>query len=180
MPRTGLIAVVLAIASIGAAHAQPASCPQIKTLMGSAHAQVKALQGTQQEATAEDIVYASKTQLAGFADCTLESAKAKNTLIGYFEHHFACDGETQTSEQATQLMEGLWGCLKDGFSERRGLEAWMGGKYRIIGFEGEQLTAGRAAGLVHFGSTNYARIVLDKAHENSKEYDVHIYWYFTE
>jgi hypothetical protein len=179
MLRTGVVAGVLAFVGMGAAQAQPAACAQIKQLMASTNAQVKAQQGAQKSTTAEDIVYVSKLQLAGFSNCTLESGKAKAKLSGYFEHHLGCEGSAADSETATQLVEGLWACTKDGFSERHDQEAWMGGKYRVIGFEGEQPSAGRAAGLVDFGTTDFSRIVLEKSYEDSEDFDVHIYWYFS-
>jgi hypothetical protein len=178
MLRTGLVAGVLALVSMGVAQAQPAACAQIKTLMGSNNAQMKAQQGAQKTTTADAVTYNAKTQLGGFSNCTLTSTKGKAKLSGYFEHHFACEGSADTSEAATQMVESLWACTKDSFTERHDQEAFMAGKYRVIGFEGEQPVAGRSAGLVDFGTTDYARIVLEKSYDDSDEFDVHIYWYF--
>ena len=71
-------------------------------------------------------------------------------------------------------------CTRDIYAERAPNEAWIGGRYRVIGFDAEVTTAGRAAGLVDFGKSDYARIDVEKAFDTSEEYDLHIYWLFNE
>ena len=51
---------------------------------------------------------------------------------------------------------------------------------RVIGFEAEVRTAGRGAGLVDFGKSDYALITLEKAYDLSDKYNLHIYWLFTQ
>lgn len=173
-------ASVLSIAGAGVAHAQAAACQPLKTLMAMTHAQVKAQQGARTTSDKDSITYVSKTQLPGFGRCTLQSDIAINDLIDYWEHHLACSAEAATSEAATQAVEALWSCTKDSFSERAPAEAWMGGRYRVIGFDAETPTAGRASGLVSFGDTDYARVSVEKAYEDSDEYSLHLYWLFVE
>jgi hypothetical protein len=75
-------------------------------------------------------------------------------------------------------VESLWSCTRDIYTERQAGEAWIEGRYRTISFEGEAPIAGRVAGLVDFGTTDYARAVLEKSFDTSDEYDLHIYWSF--
>ncbi len=166
-------------ASAGAAHAQAAACQPLSKLMTSSHAQVKALQGAETENDKDSITYVSKTQPPGMTDCMIQSNRTIDKFTDYWEHHLSCKADTANSEAATQAIEGLWTCTKDGFSERQPNEAWIGGKYRVIGFEGEVQTAGRTAGLVAFGDTDYARIDIEKPFDTSDEYSMHIYWMFT-
>ncbi len=171
---------ILVTAGAGAAHAQAAACQPLKSLMAMTHAQVKAQQGARTTSDKESITFVSKTQLPGFGQCTLQSDIAINDLIDYWEHHLSCSAEAASSEAATQAVEALWGCTKDSYSERQPAEAWMGGRYRTIGFDAETPTAGRASGLVSFGDTDYARVNVEKAYEDSEEYSLHLYWLFTE
>ncbi len=64
-------------------------------------------------------------------------------------------------------------------SARRPRPGWAA-RYRVIGFDAEAPTAGRASGLVSFGDTDYARVNVEKAYEDSDEYSLHLYWLFTE
>jgi len=166
-------------AGAGAAHAQAAACPTLKSLMAMPHAQVKALQGAQTKSDKESITYTSKTQLPGFTGCTIQSDIAKNTLVDYWEHHLSCSAKASNSEAATQAIEALWECTKDSYVERQPNEAWMDGKYRVIGFEAEVPSAGRGAGLVDFGDTDYSRVDVEKRYDESNEYSLHLYWLFT-
>lgn len=175
-----LVAGAIAVAGAGAAHAQAAACQPLKTLMAMTHAQVKAQQGAQTESDKDSVTYTAKTQLPGFGVCTLNSDKAMNAITDYWEHHYACRAEAATSEAATQAIETLWACMKDIYTERAANEAWVGGRYRVIGFEGEVPTKGRGEGLVSFGDTEYARVVVEKAYDASKEYSLHLYWMFTQ
>lgn len=175
-----LAAGLVAVTGAGAAHAQAAACQPLKSLMAMTHAQVKAQQGARTEGDKDSITFVSKTQLPGFGQCTLKSDIAINDLIDYWEHHLSCSAEAENSEAATQAIEALWACTKDTYSERAPAEAWMGGRYRIIGFDGETPTAGRASGLVSFGDTSYARVNVEKAYEDSEEYSLNLYWLFTE
>lgn len=174
-----IAAGLIAAAGAGAAHAQAAACQPLSKLMTSSHAQVKALQGAQTEKDKDSITYVSKTQAPGMTDCTIQSNLAIDKFTDYWEHHLSCQADTVNSEAATQAIEALWACTKDIFSERQPNEAWIGGKYRVIGFEGEVQTNGRAAGLVAFGDTDYARIDIEKPFDTSNEYSMHIYWMFT-
>lgn len=179
MRLAGMIAcVAMAVAGVGGAYAQTA-CGQIGQLMKLDHAGVKALQGAKSEENKEAIKYVAKAKVAGFSACSLSSDKAINDISDYWEHHLWCDGEAVSSEAATQTVESLWACLKDTFTERAPGEAWMDGKYRVIRFDGEAPLAGRSAGLVDFGETEYARMEVEKAYDTSDEYDLHIYWQFT-
>ncbi len=175
-----LAAGLFVVMGAGTAHAQAAACQPLKTLMASSHVQVKALQGARTTSDKESITYVSKAQLPGFQQCTIQSDIAINDLIDYWEHHLACSAEVASSEEATQAVEALWACTKDSYSERQPAEAWMGGRYRIIGFDAETPAAGRASGLVSFGDTDYARVNVEKAYEDSDEYSLHLYWLFTE
>lgn len=172
--------VALAVAGIGAAHAQTAACGQLAQLMTNSHAQVKALQGSLIEDGKEATEYKAKLQLAGFKDCTIKLAKAVDEFTDYWESQYHCDGEAASSDAANQVVESLWACTKETYSERHAGEAWIGGRYRVISFEGEAPTAGRSAGLVDFGETDYARVVLEKTFDTSDEYRLNIYWQFTQ
>lgn len=179
MSWTKFVAIgAVALAGAGAAHAQAAACQPLTKLMTSTHAQVKALQGAQVKADATGATFTSKTQLPGFTACQIQSDKVKDNLSGYWEHHFSCDAEAANSEAANAAIEALWACTKDSFGERAADEAFIGGKYRVIGFEAEVPVAGRAAGLVSFGTTDYARVDVEKAYDSSEEYDIHLYWLF--
>ncbi len=179
MKVVGIIgSAVLMAAGIGAAHAQAASCTEIPQMMAYSHAQVRALQGGEIEQDADDITYTSKKQVGGFTTCRLSSNKAIDTISDYWEHHLWCEGQSANAEAANQVMESAWACLKAGFSEREASEAFMGGRYRVVGFSGEVPTAGLSAGLVDFGDTDYARVVLEKSYDASDDYDLHVYWMF--
>jgi len=174
-----LLAGFVVAASAGAAHAQAAACQPLKTLLASSHAQVKALQGAKTASDKKTVTYVSKTQVPGMKDCTIESSIAIDPFTDYWEHHLACSAETANSETATQTIEALWACTRDVFSERQPNEAWVGGKYRVIGFDAEVPTKGRASGLVSFGDTDYARVDVEKPFDTSEEYSLHLYWMFT-
>lgn len=175
-----LAAGAVVIAGAGAAHAQAAACQPLKSLMAMTHVQVKTQQGARTASDKDSVTYVSKTQLPGFGQCTLQSDIAINDIIDYWEHHLACRAKAANSEAATQAVEALWECTRDSYSERQPAEAWMGGRYRIIGFDAEVPTAGRASGLVSFGDTDYARVSVEKAYETSNEYTLHLYWLFME
>lgn len=168
----------LAIASGGVATAQAKACEQLTQLMAYKQPQVKALQGALVEEDKEKAEFTSKLQLAGFKDCTVEAGKTVDELTDYWEHHLSCSGEAESADAANQLVESLWGCTNELYSERHAVEGWIGGRYRVIGFEGETPTAGRAVGLVDFGTTDYARVVVEKAYDMSDEYRLNLYWSF--
>ena len=178
--RSMLAAGVVAIGGAGAAHAQAAACAPLKALMTSSHAKVKALRGAEVKNDKETITYVSKTQLPGFKDCTIQSDRAIDDIIDYWQHNLSCDAVAANSEAATQAVEALWACMKDSFTERAPDEAFIGGKYRVIGFEAEAPTAGRGSGLVSFGDADYARVDVEKDFEASADYDIHLYWLFLE
>jgi hypothetical protein len=181
MKLTKALALGLALtAAAGAAHAQTPACTTLNGLLAMPHAKVKALQGAKTEEDKESITYVSKTQMPGMTNCTIESDLAKDKFTDYWQHHLHCRAEAANSEAATQAIESLWSCTKDTFSERAPSEAWMGGKYRTIGFDGEVQTGGRSAGLVSFGDVDYARVDIEKSFDTSKEYSLHLYWLFTE
>ncbi len=169
---------VLAVAGITGAHAQTAACKQLPELMSKTLPQLKVLQGAQIEDDKDEITRAFKTMLDGFQECKLSSAKAIDSISDYWDHHLWCDGTSSSSEAANLFVEGLWACTKDTYTERRTGEAFIDGRYRMISFEGEAPIAGRSAGLVDFGETEYARVVFEKSHDMSKDYDMHIYWSF--
>ncbi len=180
MKLTSILAAGMVItAGVGAAHAQTAACTTLNSLMAMPHAQVKALQGAKTEEDKESITYVSKTQMPGMKGCTIKSDLAIDKFTDYWEHHLSCTAELANSEAATQAIESLWACTKDTFSERQPNEAWMGGKYRIIGFDAEVPTASRNAGLVSFGDTDYARVDVEKRFDTSNTYSLHLYWMFT-
>lgn len=170
---------LVAVAGVSAAHAQTPACSTLNSLLAMPHAQVKALQGAQTEAEQDSITYVSKTQMPGMKGCTIESGLAADKFSDYWEHHLHCTAELANSEAATQAIESLWSCTKDTFSERQPNEAWMGGKYRIIGFDAEVPTAGRNSGLVSFGDVDYARVDIEKRFDTSNTYSLHLYWMFT-
>jgi len=171
---------VLAAAGIGAAHAQAAACTELPQLMMLGHAQVKGLQGAQIEQDSDEITYTPRRQVTGFSNCKLMSAKDEDGISGYLDHHLWCTGESASSDAADQFVEGLWTCTKDAYVERVTTEALIGGRYRVIGFEGEMPIAGKSAGLVDFGVTEYARVVFEKSYDASRDYNLHIYWSFTQ
>ena len=170
---------VLAVSGVASAHAQQA-CTQLTTLMAKTHAQVKALQGKLIEEDEDEFTRAFKSEVAGFQTCKLYSSKARNSISDYIDHHLWCDGTAKNADAANQFVEQLWACTKESYTERRAGEAFLDGRYRIISFEGEAPIAGRAAGLVDFGETDHARVVLEKAHDTSDEYTLHLYWSYTE
>lgn len=175
-----LACALIAAAGTGAAHAQATAtaCDQIVQLMAKPQSQVKALQGDKVSEDKDAIAFKAKVSLPGFSSCSLESDNAVDKFSGYLQHHLSCDGEAADADAANTLVETLWACTRDIYSERHAGEAWIGGRYRIISFAGEAPTAGRAAGLVDFGATDYARISLEKAYDMSDEYHLHIYWLF--
>jgi hypothetical protein len=180
MKLTRALAVGLVMmAGVGAAHAQTPACTTLKSLLAMPHAQVKALQGAKTEEEKDSITYVSKTQMPGMKSCTIESDRAIDKYTDYWQHHLSCSAELANSEAATQAIESLWSCTKETFSERQPNEAWVGGKYRIIGFDAEVPTAGRNSGLVSFGDTDYARVDIEKSYDDSDEYSLHLYWLFT-
>lgn len=180
MKFTSVLAAGLVVAAgMGAAHAQTAACTTLTSLMALPHAQVKALQGAQTEVEKDSITYVSKTQMPGMKGCTIESDLAKDKFTDYWQHHLHCTAELANGEAATQAIESLWSCTKDSFSERAANEAWMGGKYRVIGFDAEVQTGGRGAGLVSFGDVDYARVDVEKGYDTSNNYSLHLYWLFT-
>ncbi len=169
----------VAVTGVSAAHAQTPACSTLKSLMALPHAQVKALHGAQTEVEKDSITYVSKTQMPGMKDCTIESDLAIDKFTDYWQHHLHCTADLANSEAATQAIESLWSCTKDSFSERAPNEAWIGGKYRVIGFDAEVPTAGRSSGLVSFGDTDYARVDIEKGFDTSTNYSLHLYWLFT-
>lgn len=176
--KSVIFTAAFAVSTAGVAAAQNAACGQVTQLMAYTQAQVKALHGALVKEDAETTEFASKLQLAGFKDCTIEAGKAVDQFTSYWEHHLSCSGEADSADAANQFVESLWGCTNELYSERHPVEAWIGGRYRVIGFEGEAPTAGRAVGLVDFGSTNYARVVVEKAYDMSEEYRLNLYWSF--
>lgn len=181
MKLAGVIGCVMLVATgIGGAHAQAAACTELPQLMTLNHAQVKALQGAQIEQDEDEITYTPKKQVSGFSGCKLMAAKEKDSISDYLDQHLWCTGESANSEAADQFVEALWACTKDTYVERVSTEAVIGGRYRVIGFEGETPIAGKSAGLVDFGTTEYARVVLEKSYDFSDDYNLHIYWSFTE
>jgi hypothetical protein len=180
MRLTKAIAIgFVVVTGVSAAHAQTPACTTLKSLMALPHAQVKALQGAKTEEEKDSITYVSKTQMPGMTGCTIESDRAIDPFTDYLQHHLHCTAELADSEAATQAVESLWACTKDSFSERAPNEAWIGGKYRVIGFDAEVPTAGRASGLVSFGDTEYSRVDVEKSYDDSDEYSLHMYWLFT-
>ena len=179
MKFSAIVGCVVLAASGLAAHAQPAACTQLTQLMTRTHDQVKALQGALIEEDKDEFTREFKSQLGGFQSCKLYSGKEQDSLSDYCEHHLWCNGQAANAEAANTLVESLWSCTREIYSERQAGEAFIGGRYRVISFEGEAPIAGRSAGLVDFGSTDYARVVFDKAHDMSNEYNLHIYWSFT-
>lgn len=180
MKLTKAIAIgFVAVTGVSAAHAQTPACTTLKSLMALPHAQVKALQGAKTEEEKDSITYVSKTQMPGMTGCTIESDRAIDQFTDYWQHHLHCTADLANSEAATQAIESLWSCTKDSFSERAPNEAWMGGKYRVIGFDAEVPTAGRNSGLVSFGDTDYARVDIEKGFDTSTNYSLHLYWLFT-
>ena len=171
-------AAALVAAGIGTAQAQTAACTQLRQVIASKPAQVKAMQGAVQKEETEAITYASKLQLIGYSGCTLTSNKEQDKFSKYFQHHLYCSSEKPTSDAAIQAVEEIWACVKDGFTEREATEAFIGGSYRIVGIDGDTPTAGRASGIVSFGTTEHARLWVEKNYPLSDEYDVHIYWMF--
>lgn len=171
-------ALALAVSGVASAHAQ--GCSDLTRLMTSSHAQVKALQGTQIKDTAEELTFTPKSGVAGFTNCQLMSGKVADTFDKYWKHHMWCEGYAAMADAADEAIAALWNCAKDSFSERQAAEAWIGGRYRVIGFEAEVRTAGRGAGLVDFGKSDYARMTLEKAYDLSDKYNLHIYWLFTQ
>jgi hypothetical protein len=176
--KIGMIAcAALAMAGMGAAHAQ-AACGQIVQLALSNHAQVKAMRGDAVEDVRGQTEYKFKPSVNQFESCRIWSSKERDTISGYMDHHLWCDGEADTPEQATKVIEALWACTQDMFTERHATEAWLDGKYRIIAMEGETPTEGREAGLVDFGETDFSRIQLEKGFATSSDYALHVYWSF--
>jgi len=171
--------VVLAMAGIAGAHAQPAACKQLPDLMGKTHAQVKALQGALIEEDEDEFTREFKSEVGGFQSCKLYSSKARDSIADYWEHHLWCDGKANNSDAASTFLESLWACTRDTYTERHAGEALIDGRYRFIKFEGEAPIAGRAAGRVDFGETDYARAIVEKSHDTSNEYSLHVYWSFT-
>ena len=181
MKVVGIVgAAMLMAAGIGGAHAQTAACADLQKMFGYSHAQVRALQGGVIEQDNQEITYTSKAGVSGFTDCKLYVAKEMDTISDYWDHHLWCKGASANSDAANVVVEGMWGCLKGGFTERAATEALLGGQYRIIEFTGEVPTAGVAAGLVDFGNMDYASVVLEKSYDTAKDYDLHLYWSFTE
>ena len=179
MKFSAIVGCVVLAASGLAAHAQPAACTQLTQLMTRTHDQVKALQGALIEEDKDEFTREFKSRLGGFQSCKLYSSKAKATLSEYWGHHLWCNGQLSNAEAANQFAESLWACTKETYTERQAGEAFIGDRYRVISFEGEVPIAGRSAGLVDFGETEYARVVFDKSHDMSNEYNLHIYWSFT-
>lgn len=171
--------VALAVAGVASAHAQTQACGQLAQAFTYSQAQVKALAGTQVEKDDDSTEFTSKLQLAGFKDCTIDIATKKDTFGDYWQHNLSCDGEAASAEAATQVVEALWNCTKETYSERHAGEAWFDGRYRIINFAGEAPLAGRSAGLVDFGTTNYSRITVEKTYDTSEDYRLNVYWLFT-
>lgn len=170
----------LIAACVSGAHAQATACTDLPQLMMLTHAQVTALQGAEIAQDKNEITYAPKKQPGGFSGCKLMAARERDSISDYREHHLWCTGESASSDAADEFVERLWACTKDTYVERVSTEALIGGRYRVIGFEGETPVAGKAAGLVDFGVTDYARVVLEKSFDTSADYDLHIYWSFTE
>lgn len=184
MKIAGVVAAaLLAGASVAQAQTAPAAgaaaCTQMKQLLASTHAQVKAMQGAVKSAKSDETEFVSKLQLEGFSNCTLTSAKGRDDINKYFEHNLSCSREMPASEAANVAVEAMWSCTKDLFTERKATEALIGGRYRIIGVDGDVPVAGRASGAVSFGDTEFARLLIEKRYADSEEYDVNIYWSFT-
>lgn len=176
--KIGMIAcAALAMAGVGAAQAQSA-CGQIVQLALSSHAQVKAMRGDVVEDVRDQIEYKFKSSVNQFETCRIWSSKEKDSISGYLDHHLWCDGEADTPEQATKVIEALWACTQDAFTERYATEAWMDDTYRIIAMEGETPTAGRESGMVDFGETEFARVQVEKGFATSSDYALHVYWSF--
>lgn len=181
MKFVGVIGCAMLIAAgSGGAHAQGAACTELPQLLLLNEAQVKGLQGAQIEQDEDQITYTPKKPLPGFSGCKLMASKQVDSISDYLDHHLWCAGESADSNAADAFVEGLWACTKDAYVERASTEALIGGRYRVIGFEGETPIAGKAAGLVDFGVTDYARVVLEKSYDTSNDYNLHIYWSFAQ
>jgi hypothetical protein len=170
--------LALAVSGVASAHAQ--DCEDLNRLMNRSHAQVKALQGAQIKDDPKELTFTPKSGIAGFTNCRLMSAKEADSIDKYWKHHLWCEGYSATADSADDAIAALWNCAKDSFSKRQAAEAWIGGRYRVIGFEAELRSAGRAAGLVEFTRSDYARVTLEKSYDLSDKSNLHIYWMFTQ
>ena len=176
--KTGIVAcLALAMAGAGAAQAQSA-CGQIVQLALSNHAQVKAMRGDKVEDDCKETEYKFKPSVNQFETCRIWSTNEADSITSYFEHHLWCDTELSSSDQATKMVEELWACTKDTFTERAATEALFDGRYRITGFDAETPSAGRDEGRVDFGNQDYARVQVEKAYDTSSEVNLHVWWSF--
>jgi hypothetical protein len=173
--QTAVLALAAALAAPASAQLTAAGCGQYKQLVQVDRARVKALHGAQTKDDVKETTFTSTLQPEGFKDCTIVVDKDKS---GQYEvEHLACRADLGTSEPATKHVEGVYACLKDGFSARKPTEALLDGKYRLIAFSGDYTNGGPTVP-VKFGTTDYATLSLDKNYAASEDISLNVWYRF--
>lgn len=176
MKRIAAVALALACAGTASAHAQNAAqaCADIGAAMKLDQAALIASRAGPHDEDDNSVTYKSSIKVSGLNACTLSSDRKRNT---YGQHTLKCEGEAGDEAQSIAYVEGVYACLKEGFSVRETGENRRDGRWRVTKFTGEW-TAGAPDHEASFGDDDYSSTSLESSFGGSEELSLYIWYYF--
>ena len=165
----------VAMAGMGAAHAQTGSCNQMLLLLTADQARLGELRGAESSRDANKITHASRTQVIGFSDCRLEWSIEDDRYDKYMTHHISCSADFADGEAGTKYVEDLYTCVKDMAGQRQPTENRLGGAYRITEFDVDVYPGGRDTAF-SFGKSDYTRLWVAKGFPASRSVNLNMYF----
>ena len=119
---------------------------------------VEAARGSVIRVSNAGTTYASRLQVPGWTDCTIFSFEDQSADDPYIDHSLHCLSRGFSGNRAARrYVSDLYACTGDMFSERTLIQARSGGRYSMIGFDGERSSEGRGVP-VDFGKIDFVRL----------------------